>query len=122
MLLARVEEEIDGVNLGACQYPGTVNPAGYQHLQSFTPDPFPTWVYEVNGIRIEKRLFLVQGRQMAILQYSPANNAASACAHFSPIGTIIRCSTKAFLRTPFIFYTAGVHFPETDSGMLTSNT
>jgi predicted glycogen debranching enzyme len=69
VLLARVEEEIDGVNLGTCQYPGVVNPAGFQHLLSFTPDPFPTWIYEVNSIRIEKRLFLVEGRQMAVLRY-----------------------------------------------------
>src|SRR5215470_4675857 len=49
VLLSRVDEELvladETFELGACQYPGTVNPRGFEHLEEFTTSPCPTWRY-----------------------------------------------------------------------------
>ncbi|MBS1829922.1 MAG: glycogen debranching enzyme family protein [Acidobacteria bacterium] len=73
VLLSRLEEEVlcDGEmsNLGAAQYPGAVTPAGFQMLEEFRLDPFPTWVYRTGCARVEKRVFLVEGSQTVVVLY-----------------------------------------------------
>jgi glycogen debranching enzyme len=64
VLLARVEEEIfiDGrwVELGACQYPGVVTPRGFTYLVEFVAEPEPVWAWEVDGVRITRRLQMLK--------------------------------------------------------------
>jgi glycogen debranching enzyme len=73
VLLARVAEEavVDGRTfaLAACQYPGIVTPRGFEFLEEFRPDPCATWVYSLGGIRLEKQVYLVEGRQAVIISY-----------------------------------------------------
>jgi glycogen debranching enzyme len=69
VLLSRVEEEIGGCALGACQYPGTVTPRGFEHLESFETLPCATWRYSVDGVLIEKQVYLVDGHQAVIARY-----------------------------------------------------
>ena len=51
VLLSKFEEKliVDGevFELSANQYPGTVQPRGFEFLQEFRLDPFPTFVFEV---------------------------------------------------------------------------
>jgi len=71
--LARVEEEIvaDGKSfaLGAAQYPGTVNPRGFEYLEQFEAEPCSTWRYCTEGVAIEKQVYLVEGRQAVVIRY-----------------------------------------------------
>ena len=72
LLLSRLDEVVPGKQdllLATNQYPGTLYPTGYLHLLEFRLDPFPTWVYDVDGARLEKSLFLVQGEQTVVVQY-----------------------------------------------------
>ena len=73
VLFARVEEEavVDGRSfaLGACQYPGVVTPRGFELLEEFRPEPCATWVYSVGGIRLEKQVYLVEGKQAVVIRY-----------------------------------------------------
>ena len=69
VLLSRVEEEIDGVALGAAQYPGTVAPRGFEFLEQFDTHPCATWRYAVNGLLLEKQVYLVDGHQAAMIRY-----------------------------------------------------
>lgn len=73
VLLSKLEETavIDGraIELATAQYPGTVHPQGYRHLESFRLNPFPIWTFTVDGTVVEKRLFLVHGKQIVIVQY-----------------------------------------------------
>jgi glycogen debranching enzyme len=69
VLLSRVEEEAGGCALGTCQYPGTIASRGFEFLQEFTTDPCATWSFAAAGARIEKQVYLVPGRQAAILRY-----------------------------------------------------
>lgn len=73
VLLSRVEEEVAfgdaSFALRACQYPGTVSPQGYEHLESFEHSPCATWRYSFNGATVEKQVYLVPGRQAVVLRY-----------------------------------------------------
>ena len=57
------------VQLSANQYPGAVYPAGFEHLREFRLDPFPISVYRVNGLEIEKRVFMVHGENTTVIEY-----------------------------------------------------
>src|ERR1700760_46712 len=64
VLLSKLEETliIDGrrYDLSANQYPEVVHPQGHRHLSSFRLDPFPIFTYEVEGVCVEKSVFMIQ--------------------------------------------------------------
>src|ERR1700689_808585 len=57
VLLSPVEEEGNGCVLGACQYPGTT-PRGFDLIQDFQDDPCATWRFNVDGVALEKQVYL----------------------------------------------------------------
>ncbi|HHW13467.1 MAG TPA: hypothetical protein GXX28_00865, partial [Firmicutes bacterium] len=73
LVLAKVDEEAvvrrNRFHLGTNLYAGAVHPEGYRYLAEFRLDPFPTWVYEFGGVRLERSFHLVHGRQAAVLRY-----------------------------------------------------
>lgn len=73
LVLAKVDEEAvvrqDRFLLGTNLYTGAVHPEGYRYLTEFRLDPFPTWVYDFAGVRLERSFHLVHGRQAAVLRY-----------------------------------------------------
>ncbi|MGJ5814600.1 amylo-alpha-1,6-glucosidase [Paludibaculum fermentans] len=73
MLLSKVEETlvVDGrrYDLSVNQYPGAVHPTGHQYLREFRLDPYPVFVYQVEGLELEKRLFMVHGENTTVLEY-----------------------------------------------------
>src|SRR5277367_1744140 len=69
VLLSRVEEELNGRNLGVCQYPGSVTPRGFEFLEAFQTDPCATWRFRVDGALLEKQVYLIKGRQAVVIRY-----------------------------------------------------
>src|SRR6059058_1697676 len=73
VLLSKLEETliIDGrrYELSANQYPGAVHPQGFNYQTGFSLDPFPVFTYEVEGVRLEKSVFMVQGENTTVVQY-----------------------------------------------------
>ena len=73
VLLSKLEETLilDGEPYDLCanQYPGVVHPQGFRYLQEFRLDPFPTFTFEVNGVQIEKTIFMVYGENTTVVQY-----------------------------------------------------
>ena len=73
VMLSKLEETlvIDGrrYELSANQYPGTVHPQGFRQQTGFRLDPFPVFTYEVNGLSLEKSVFMVQGQNTVVIQY-----------------------------------------------------
>ncbi|MEP6912166.1 MAG: glycogen debranching enzyme N-terminal domain-containing protein, partial [bacterium] len=73
VMLSKLEETlvIDGrrYELSANQYPGTVHPQGFQQQTGFRLDPFPVFTYEVDGLRLEKSVFMVQGQNTVVIRY-----------------------------------------------------
>jgi len=72
-MLSKIEETvtIDGESyeLSSNQYPGSVSPRGFEYLTGFRLDPFPVWNYLVGGVEIEKKVFMVHGRNATVVQY-----------------------------------------------------
>jgi len=83
VLLSKLEETLivgdRRVELSTNRYPGVVHPQGYRSLNQFRLDPFPTSSFEINGVAIEKTVFMVQGENTTVVEYrmiarSPAPN------------------------------------------------
>lgn len=73
LLVAKFEDTlvVDGyrVELSANRYDGAVHPQGYEYLREFRLDPFPTWVYEIGDVLVEKRVFMVHGHDATVVEY-----------------------------------------------------
>src|SRR5579864_9453997 len=73
VLLSKMEETlvISGrrVELSVNRYPGVMHPRGDLYLKQFRKDPFPVFVYEVEGVTLEKSVFMVQGENATVIQY-----------------------------------------------------
>ncbi len=74
VLLAKFEETLivngRSYELGTNRYPGTVHPQGFQFLKQFQLDPFPTFRFSVDGVEIEKTLFMVQAENTTVIEYA----------------------------------------------------
>jgi predicted glycogen debranching enzyme len=73
VLLSKLEETLllDGTrfDLSSNKYPGVIHPQGFQYQTGFRLDPFPVFTFEVEGIRIDKSVFMVQGENTVVVQY-----------------------------------------------------
>ncbi len=78
VLLSKFEETLlmDGqaIELSSNRYPGVVHPQGFRYLKQFRLDPFPTFTFEVEGVQIQKIVFMVRGQNTTVVRYqlSPA--------------------------------------------------
>jgi glycogen debranching enzyme len=73
VLLSRFEEEAlvgdRTFALYLCQYPGKLVDEGSQYLQDFSNQPCATWRYNLDGIKLERQVYLVPGRQAVVIRY-----------------------------------------------------
>ncbi|HXM36977.1 MAG TPA: glycogen debranching enzyme N-terminal domain-containing protein, partial [Pyrinomonadaceae bacterium] len=73
VMLAKLEETlvIDDrrYDLSANQYSGAVHPLGFEYQTGFRLDPFPIFTFEVEGLRLEKSVFMVQEQNTTIVHY-----------------------------------------------------
>ena len=73
-VVSKAEEavKIDGrlYELSTDEFAGAVTPRGYEYLESFRLDPFPIWTYNVAGITLEKRVFMVHGMNATVCRWS----------------------------------------------------
>jgi predicted glycogen debranching enzyme len=73
VLLSKFEETLI-VNsrtheLGTSRYPEAVHPQGFQFLKEFRLNPFPSFTFSVDGVEIEKTLFMVQSENTTVIEY-----------------------------------------------------
>jgi predicted glycogen debranching enzyme len=72
-LVSKLEETIviegEEFELSSNQYPGSIDPQGFKYIQGFRLDPFPIWVYNIAGVRMEKKLFMVHGSNTTVCQW-----------------------------------------------------
>ena len=78
VMLSKLEEtlfvESQPFDLSANRYPGVVHPQGFRYLKQFRLDPFPVFTYEVEGIEIEKSVFMIHGENSTVVQYELKKN------------------------------------------------
>lgn len=101
LLLAKIDEEVlfdqRTYYLGTNEYrDGTLNPAGFVHLESFRlEEGFPIFTYRlggVDGVMLEKRIWMPQEQNTTFIQYrvlrtqTTLTNGASSSANWRPTG------------------------------------
>jgi predicted glycogen debranching enzyme len=73
VLLSRFEETLTvngrAYELSTNRYPGVVHPQGFRFLTQFRLDPFPIFTFNIDGIELEKTLFMVQGQNTTVAKY-----------------------------------------------------
>jgi predicted glycogen debranching enzyme len=73
VMLSKLEETlvVEGCRyqLSANQYPGVIHPQGYLYQTGFRLDPFPIFTYELDALRFEKSVFMVQGQNTTVVHY-----------------------------------------------------
>jgi predicted glycogen debranching enzyme len=82
VMISKFEEAvtIDGkiYELSANRYPNSIQPNGFKYLKSFRLDPFPIWTFELDGIEIEKKIFMVYGENTTVCQWSVISESESS--------------------------------------------
>src|SRR5215813_1721274 len=78
VLLSKLEETlvIEGrrYELSANQYRDVIHPRGFEYQTSFRLDPFPTFTYEIDDLRLTKAVFMIQGENTTVVQYELDGN------------------------------------------------
>ena len=73
LLLSKFEETLiigdRRIDFSCNLHPGVVHPQGFRYLDSFTTDPFPRFVYRIEGIEVEKRVFMINGENTTVIEY-----------------------------------------------------
>jgi predicted glycogen debranching enzyme len=73
LLLSKLEETLvlgdRRIDLSTNEYAGAIHPEGYLLLTNFRLDPLPTWTFEVEGLRMEKSIFMPQGSNTVQVEY-----------------------------------------------------
>jgi predicted glycogen debranching enzyme len=78
VLLSKCDETLfiqgQAFELSANRYPGVVHPQGFQYLKRFCVDPFPVFTYEIEGVEIEKSVFMIHGENSTVIHYELRRN------------------------------------------------
>ena len=73
VLLSKMEETLfinqQAFDISTNLYPGVVHPSGFRYLKRFRLDPFPVFTFEVEGIEIEKTVFMINGENSTVVEY-----------------------------------------------------
>jgi predicted glycogen debranching enzyme len=69
VLVAKLDETVDGVALATNRFPGAIHPRGFEHIVSFARNVFPVWEYEVGGVRLRKTVVAPRGENTTIVLY-----------------------------------------------------
>jgi predicted glycogen debranching enzyme len=89
LLLSKLEETlvVDGrrYDLSVNQYPGAVYPHGNGYLKEFRLDPFATSVYDVDGVEVEKRVFMAYGQNTTVIEYEIRSHGHECSLEVRPL-------------------------------------
>ena len=89
VLLSKLEETltVDGKSyqLSVNQYPGVVHPRGDVYLKQFRADPFPVFLYELDGIQLEKSVFMPHGENSTVIRYEVRGQAGHCTLELRPL-------------------------------------
>jgi predicted glycogen debranching enzyme len=74
VMLSRFEERLTigekAYELSCNLYPNaTVHPAGFRYLALFRLDPFPRWTYDLDGVKVERAIFMVHGENTTVVRW-----------------------------------------------------
>lgn len=71
--------------LSSTLYPGAVHPDGYRYCTGFTTDPWPTWTYDLAGIRMTREIVCIRGRDLVVVRWRAAKGPRNAVLRVRPM-------------------------------------
>lgn len=81
-LLSKFDETLvvggERFELSSNRFPEVVEPTGFEYLKDFRLDPFPVWVYEVGGVRLEKVVFMPDGENAVVCRWTVLKDSSSS--------------------------------------------
>lgn len=96
VLLSKLEETLTvrgkSYELSANQFPGTIHPQGYLFLKQFRLDPFPVFLYEADGVQLEKSIFMLPGENTTVIRYELCGEVESCTLELRPLIGLPRLS------------------------------
>ena len=69
VLLSKLDERVNGIDLASNIYPGAIHPRGFEQLQSFERDLFPVFTFVAGGVRIRKTIAAIDGENSTVVVY-----------------------------------------------------
>lgn len=73
VLVNHLEEwlDIDGqaIPLSTNLYPGAVHPSGHEHCSQFSTDPWPTWIFDCNGVTVQREILSIHSRDIVMVRW-----------------------------------------------------
>lgn len=88
LILSKLDEsfEIYGkkYDLFTNETPGYIS-TGFHHLQRFLMDPFPTYIFSISDVVIEKKIFMVHGKNSVVVLYKILNGNDKAVFKVTPV-------------------------------------
>jgi predicted glycogen debranching enzyme len=89
VFLSKLEEQVliggDSYSLSCNIYPDAIHPTGFMYMKEFRLDPFPTFVYTLDDVTIEKKLFFVYGKNTLLTIYSIVSGASEVMLKIRPL-------------------------------------
>ncbi len=90
VLLSKLEETLvlgeRRFDLSTNRFPGAIHPEGFRLLTGFRTDPFPAFTWQVDGVVVEKEVFLPHGENTVCVTW----RIVSAPKDAGPIGLEVR--------------------------------
>jgi glycogen debranching enzyme len=105
VLVSKLDETVNGVDLATNRFPDVVHPRGYERLVSFRRDVFPVWQYVAGGVKLRKTVVAPHGENLTIVLYEVLDCAKPFEMRLSPFlagrdyHSLIHCTDAAL---PFI--------------------
>ncbi|MEZ5308644.1 MAG: amylo-alpha-1,6-glucosidase [Pyrinomonadaceae bacterium] len=102
-LVSKIEETVtvNGVefDLSANRYRDAIHPRGFLFLKSFKVDPFPIWRYSLEGVEIERSLFMVHGENTTVIRWNVISRSGDPDSEISfSIKPLVSCVDYHHLR------------------------
>src|SRR5947209_5207591 len=69
VVVAKLDETVNGASLATNRFPGAIHPRGLDHLVAFRKDLFPEWEIEAGGVRLRKTVVAPRGENTTIVVY-----------------------------------------------------
>jgi len=84
VLVSKLDETVNGVDLGTNRFPDAIHPRGFERLVSFRRDVFPVWEYAAGGVKLRKTVVAPSGENLTIVLYEVLDCAAAFELRLSP--------------------------------------
>jgi predicted glycogen debranching enzyme len=89
LFLSKLEEQVligdDAYSLSCNIYPDAINPTGFMYLREFRLDPFPVFIYQLDDVILEKKIFLVHGQNTVGISYAIIGGASEIMLKVRPL-------------------------------------